>query len=554
MHWKSIIPLVILLSVLPRPSGAMERSKLFQQSRTYLRITNVSNFWNRLDEMYVAELRKDEQFRDFSIAFAEKLKTKSAEGTIPLGLRLLCEQLPFIKGEAVAATTTNKDEDILYQMAAAMTEEKYRESLRRGDWQQTASSAPIETLKSDFQGLEIIQSIENGGTPEEESYWRTHINGTLLISGNREWVEKNIVKLQNETIDEPTGNKLHCHLPLGPWIRDSLKKKKSAEERAENRAMYQALGFLSIKHYLLDLEIKEHEVVIDGQLIFFKQGEGLFSLLDTTPGIEANPRMLPPESSSFLAGRIDLAGFWKELPRILSTAPQKFSGPLGKMIDEFQKQTEIDIGNDLLAHTDNQFTYLTVPVAETNQSILISLELKDGQAMEQSLDRLFSSPLLKPGIVEIEAFRGRTIYSTKSKEPDARPFALCPTASQLLFGNDHLVRECIQRLDNNEEPEHSALPANAGRHAPDNACGVGAMNHRKAESLLYVNISDSRFSAGLGFQTGSKKENEKKALGENEISFNYVTSFLQNSYNFAEAVSGGIHHRIIFEHEEPEGV
>ena len=105
MHWKSTIPLVVLLSVLPQPAGAMERSKLFQQSRTYLGINNVSDFWNRLDEMYIAELREDEQFQDFSSAFAEKIKKKSAEGKISLGLRLLYEQVPFVKGEVIAATT-----------------------------------------------------------------------------------------------------------------------------------------------------------------------------------------------------------------------------------------------------------------------------------------------------------------------------------------------------------------------------------------------------------------------------------------------------------------
>jgi hypothetical protein len=71
--------------------------------------------------------------------------------------------------------------------------------------------------------------------------------------------------------------------------------------------------------------------------------------------------------------------------------------------------------------------------------------------------------------------------------------------------------------------------------------------------MLQINVSDSEFNVGLGFQRNDKAIDNKEELGENEISFNYITSFLNDAYHFAEAVPDGIHHRIILKHNSTKG-
>ena len=67
---------------------------------------------------------------------------------------------------------------------------------------------------------------------------------------------------------------------------------------------------------------------------------------------------------------------------------------------------------------------------------------------------------------------------------------------------------------------------------------------------MYIKVSDTNFSTGIGFNGNLDRSTKKEELGENEIWLNHLTSFLNTTYHFAEAIPGGIHHRIILEYEE----
>jgi hypothetical protein len=101
--------------------------------------------------------------------------------------------------------------------------------------------------------------------------------------------------------------------------------------------------------------------------------------------------------------------------------------------------------------------------------------------------------------------------------------------------------------------EPFTMQKTAEKLAPSTAFGYGAMDHRTAPAVMYIRVSDSTFSAGFGIQSDVGKPTDGKELGENEISLDHLTSFLNNTYHFAEAVPNGIHHRIVFENNKNQG-
>ncbi len=511
--------------------------------------------------MYISKLRQDEQFQEFAAAFALKIKKKPKEGKV-LCDPFLYEQLLMLKGEAVFGASMDGAEPNLpaFCFSAAMTDAEYKESLRRGHWIQSGADTSATIVKSSFQEVEMIQRITQGGTSKEEIVYWAHLDRTFLLSDQRAWVEECIVRLKKEQVVEPTGNTLDIQIPAGSLFLESiLQKKKTRAEKMQAIKLHNALGLRGIGIYRLHAEVKGNEILLDSTLAVSDLNQGLFSLLDTSPRNPLRNGLPPRPFSSFMVGKINLANFWKNLPEILTAASTATTTQVAMAIRSIQQKTGLDIEQDVLAHLGNQFVISSQSHGDKH-SWVIALELRNEHALEQSLGTLFASPMAQAwgNFILTSDFRGHVIYSLKPKDPEANPFTLSTANGQLLFGHANLVQETIQQLESGIQPQPSEMERTARKHTPANAFGFGATDQRKAASLMYIKISDSAFSAGLGLSVNKKSEksekSEKEELGENEISLNYMTSFLQNVYYFTEAVPGGIHHRIVLEYKEIKGV
>jgi len=543
----------ILLATLSQGSSALERTELLPSGEMHLNITQAAQLWEDFEDIYGTRLRNDKQIQDFSAAFGEKLKERTDRGTFSLEAHHLCEMLKLLKGE-IALVYKGGEKSILTvektYLAATATEEEFQHILDRTAWQQEQSEDQTVRKRGMFQGVEINQDIMRCKTPTEKSYWLAWTHNTLLYGSEREWVEESIARLQNEDVVEPGGTRRGCRFPFAQWISESLEKKEG-DERVRSETLWNALGILGIEQYLLEIETKGNELIVDGTLAASDLGKGLFSLLDTTPGNFQNRWIVPDNASSFSFGKIDLLRFWNRLPVILKASPPKTGRSIFGAILAFQRASGMDIEQDFLAHAGKQFSFSTVQVG-TNQSLLVSLELNNGQAMEQSLSTLFASPVAQswPKHIDTSDFRGRTIHAQKSSDSGARPFALCVSGDYLLLGNNHLVRETILRQENGINPEPSTMQETARNLAPPAAFGFGAMDHQIAVDVMQFKVSDTNFYMGFSIQSANKKKKAEEELAENEISLDYITSFLHTTYHFAEAVPGGIHHRIVFEYKE----
>jgi len=318
--------------------------------------------------------------------------------------------------------------------------------------------------------------------------------------------------------------------------------------------LFKAFGLAGVSDYRLHVEITGNELILDSTLAVSDLDQGLFSLLDTSPEKSVQNGLLPRPFSSFMVGQINLARFWGKLPEIIGAAHAASTDRFAMTVRAIQQNTGLDIGQDLLAYIGPQFVVSTRSQNE-KQSWVIALELSNEQALEQSLDSLFSSPMALSwgNFIATSDFRGHVFRCLKAQDPEANPTALSTANGQLLIGNADLVRETIQQLESSTNPQPSTMERITRKHAPANAFGLGATDHRNTTSVMYIKMSDSSFSAGLGISGGQDSEKEKEELGENEISLNYIASFLQNSYHFAEVVPGGIHHRIVLEYQNPQG-
>ncbi len=549
---------LVLSSLLPLSALALERTELFPPTDSYVRITQAEQLWNEFDAAYGKRLRADEKVQDFIDAFGEKLKKKNVDGKYAHEIRLF-EMMKLLKGEIALVYDGEKDSDgTATYLAATASNEEFVQIVERTAWLQEQATDEAVRKRETFQKTEIIHDIIQGGSTNEMSYWMACSHGTLLLSSEHEWVEKSIVRLASESIKEPAEIKLSACFPIGTWIRDEIREDE-ADKQAQTEAFWGALGLLGIEQYLLEIEIKEGDLTFDGYLTLSDLGKGLFSLLDTTPEDFSGTRIVRGNASSFSYGKIDFRRFWQALPDILETALPDERRWFYGMITILQQQGGVNIEHDFLAHTGKQFTLSTVQVS-TNQPLLVSLELTDGRAMAQSLTTLFASPLAKAWSqhVSISDFRGHIIYEIQGASPDAMPFSLCATGNDLLFGSSaEVVRETILWLESDTTPEPSPMQKAARSHAPGSSFGYGAMDHQKATSLVYITVSDTNFSAGIGFKSDFSKcgnSGRKEGSGENEISLTHLTSFLQNTYHFAEALPDGIHHRIVFENDENQGV
>jgi hypothetical protein len=535
----------------PLVACALERADLLPPADTYVRITQAETLWKEFGATCGEPLRTDPQVQDFIAAFGEKIGAKVKDGTFPTELRQLFEMHKILKGEITTVySDKGKALDVgsIY-LAASATEEDFHRVLERTAWLQTQANEAVVRKHESFQGTELVNDIMRGGCTNAMSYWMACVNGTLLLGSEREWVERNIVRLKKETIKEPDESKLSVRFPIGLWTRSALNSEKNT--RGAKESVWSALGILDIEQYLLEIEIKDGDLIVDGTLSIADMSNGLFILLDTSPEDYSDDILIPAGATSFSYGKIDLPAFWKKLPEILGALPPKQRTGFIGLIAFFEQQSGLNIGNDILAYAGNRFTLNTEQI-NTNQAILISLELTNGRAMDESLTRLLASPFAQvwSDAVELTEFRGHNLYQLSSKKTDTEPPSLCIAGDRLLFGSRAtLVRNAVLRLESDARSEPSIQQRTARKLAPENAFGYGGMNHRQARALIHINVSDSTFSAGVGFSSnpGDKKKEE---LGENEISLNHLTSFLDHTYHYAEAIPRGIHHRIIFKNEE----
>jgi len=540
-----------LLLALPLAAHALERQELLPpDAQTYLRVSNTTNFWSGLKQSPIGQLWADPQFQDFiGNPDAETWSEFFLDGDSEAEDAITLEQFKMLKGEVIVAFDGEMDEITLI---TAMEQADFLQSLELDDKLNDVSDKPIEIIRSRFQGVEIIQHITDGA--EDESSWQTFENGTFVMGHNREWVERCIVRLQKEKIEEPRGNPVfNLNLPLEYLVDEWVEEMDGNGAASSTRSVIDALGLAGLENLSVTVELKKDEMTVESNLKVSDLTKGIFSLLDLQPSEIPDVPFVPESIASFEVGRLNLPGLWKEIPDILASISPTAKPQLDIVIGTFMQQTGIDLEQDLLGNLGTQYLSYTQTEEGRPQVTVIALELKDSLAFKTALESMLASPTLQMQLansLETEEFLGHTVYTVKTADPTEN-MAFGIAGNYLFYSQPEGLRQVIRSLAGEDEGglfNRSPLIKGLRENMPARAFGFGAIDWGKNMSILIRELGKPEFTAAFaqGWATSSPPlpppDFGKLPPAE------HIASFFNISYQYTEATGDGLRQQILLKY------
>jgi len=543
-----IVTLSILLT-LPKLTTAFERAELLPpNAKMHISVSDTTRFLDALQESPIGKLWQDRQFQDFiGNPDAESWQELFFNGENDAEDQVFLEQIKMLNGELVLAL--DMDTEHVY-IVAAMSKADFERSLELDEKLINVAEDTFKVVKSSFQDVEIIQHIENPDTPEASSSWQAHLDNTFVLGYTREWVEECIVRLRKNTVTEPTGNPVcKLNLPIAEFIRADLSKSNNHS----SRTVMEALGLLGIDSLTARLELQNEQMLVDNRLQVSDLERGLFTLLDTEPSELPTVTFIPENIASLEVGRFNLLGLWQEIPVFLSTAQPQFKPQFDMMLGMLQQQTGINLEQDLLAHLGTQ--YLAFSTVEGDlQSSVVAVELNDGTAFRQGLDRALSAPGMQPYVasgIEITDFLDHTIYTLKNASPtDTMGIALLD--DYLLYGTPGGLRQVIRSETSeaaaNTTFEQSVLVKELRKQVPPRAFGFSAIDWQKNMAVILAELSKPEMQQTVRERWARSGSPIPPPNFEKLPPSDHIASFFNLSFQYVEEDRDGLHQQIILKY------
>ncbi|MCF7847723.1 MAG: hypothetical protein K9M45_02645 [Kiritimatiellales bacterium] len=559
MFVKLIRLALILALVTPFAAQALEREALLPpETSVSVRISSTTNFWSQLKLSSMGRLWNDPQFQDFlGHPSFDDWKTQMLEEDKTGSSELWLEELKMLTGEVVFGATEKLQD---HYIVAQMTAEDFDRSLGMDEQMKERSETPFDIKKSTFQGVMMLQHIENGGTAAESSTWQAHYGNTLVIGPEREWVERSIVRMKKDTIKEPVGDpRLDVELPVAELIRSrvlaGIKPRTNGQPAPMNmEAFFDALGLLGIEKYTFTLVLKEAEMMADSNLKVSDLTKGIFSLLDTTPSPLPMVSFIPKGISSLEVGRFNLLRFWRELPAILGSVSPVMKPQFDMIPALILQNTGINLEQDLFANMDSK--YISFSTSGRNQAIsAVAVELKDAIAFKNGLETALNAPALQQQVnqlLNIDEFLEQTLYEIKTSDPQQQRMAFTVSGDYLVYGETDGVR-LVLRAQNNEGAANPAfarseLVKGIRQHVPGGAFAYNAVDWKKNMDRIVRTFNKPEYIRA--FRQGwinSSNGIPPPDFGKLPPA-SHIASFFNTSYTYTEAVEDGLHQKTVLKY------
>ena len=540
---------LVALSIHPM-ANALERVELLPpEAHTFATISNTTNFWSSLQKSSVGRLWMDRQFQDFlGNPDAETWQALFLDGETDAEDQVFLEQLKMLGGELALAFDLKTGEAYI---VAAMGKADFDRSLELDEKLNETSGNPFKIIKSSFQDVEIIQHIEDPGTPEESSSWQAHVGNTFVLGHTCEWVERCIAQLRKEEVSEPTGNPvLELHIPLADLFRESIPEGSKGDDQ---RNAVKAFGLMGMERFTTRIELLGDRMLVDNNMAISDLQRGLFSLLDTKPSELPTVTFIPENISSLEVGRFSLLGLWREIPLFLGTAQPQAKPQFDMMTGMLRQQTGIDIEQDLLAHLGTQYISFSTIEGERQVSA-IALELEDGMAFKQGLERALAAPAIQPYVasgLELTDFLDHTIYTLKNAQSgDDMGVALID--DYLLYGTVEGLRQVIRSESSeaaaNTAFERSELVQGLRANLTPRAFGFSVVDWRKNMAAIIAELTKPEITTAIQ-QQWAKAGSPLPPPDFNKLPpADHIASFFNVSYQYTEESKDGLHQRIILKY------
>ncbi len=539
-----------LFFAFPLASFSLERTALLPpEAQMYVRVSNTVTFWDKLKKSSLGKLWVDPQFQDFiGNPDDEVWQELFFQGDSEAEDQVFMEQMKMLNGEVVLAFDLKTDHPYII---ATMSKDDFIRGLELDDKLRDVVKDPFEVVKSTFQNVEVVEHIENVGTPEQVSSWQAHIGNTFILGYTREWVEQSIVRLKKSEIREPEGNPvLTINLPLAQMIEQELEN-DGAEE--SDRALLEAMGILDVELFNSTIEFKDDEMVANNILGISDLGKGLFTLLDVQPSELPTVTFIPENIASLEVGRFNLMQLWQEIPIFLTTAQPEAKPQFDMILAMIQQQAGINLEQDLLAHLGTKYVAFSVVEGDT-QSSVVAIVLEDSMAFKQGLETALSAPAMQPYVatgLELSDFLDHTIYTLKESDPnDAMGVAVA--GDYLLYGDLDGLRQVIRSETSdaaaNQNFERSELVKGLRQHITPRAFGFSVVDWKKNMDVIVQELTKTEY-VSLIQQNWAKSGSPMPPPDFNKLPpADHIASFFNVSYQYIEAKGNDLHQKVILKY------
>lgn len=548
MTKKQTLTTLAALIALPLSSFALERIDLIpSESPAYIRISNIEEGVKMVEKTPFGKLWADKQVQDF---LGNPLQGKEWEALIAGNMyddaemaKVIQEEIEMNKGEFIISFDAEMEDSYVI---AAMSREDFIRSLELD--QKLSEQDPVITKKYTFQGEEVVQYIYEAGTEWEYSSWQAQLNDTLVLGPKKEWVERSIIELKKEKIEEPQGVPCVSVNAEFKKLFDQLFSDLEGAELAEAQNFMSAFGLLDLDKCTLNLSLKEDEVVLDGTLYARRTDKGIFTLLDTRPVNLPTAGFIPKDFSLLEVGRLDLSGFWKEVKRVVAEISPELQTQIDSIMTMFSRETGVDFEMDLLAHLGTEYTYYSL--SEGNRvKDLFAFSLKNSDAIKRTIEAILSAPAVKPQaemMIETVDFLDHTLYLTSDlvTEPEAQ-LAFSVIDGYLIIGNTESVQQALRSVGKPSTLSQNPIVRDSRNMIPSTAFRFSLFDAKRYIKFLADLMQTEEYAMMLDdyfYMVDipiSLPDLKKMPPAE------HLASFFKTIYSYSEKTPEGIHIRAV---------
>jgi len=553
---SKILISAILLSLGASRSGIADirRPDLLPENPfVVVRVSGVTNFCNRFKTSPWAKLWNDEQFREFLGNPSDDvwMELLDIDPEDPQD-RVQMEELKMLKGEVILAAK-KANADTKPYMLARMSFEDFSRSLEMDDRlnETLPEEDRIDISKEEFQGVEIIRHVRHRKPGGISSSWQAWANRTLVMGPSKEWVERCIVALKKDELEEPEEEpsisiELNLKTSIDQVIAEQRAKSTGNTNAPDPRTIFDALGLTGMGDLTLALSLSENASSIDLALEVDDLKKGVFSVIDPRPVELPTVTFVPSDPLAIEVGRIDFPKFFGTLPLILDAIKPGTGMQFSMLMSFFAQQTGVDVGEGLLNQMGTR--YLSFSTSRNGKTLTLSaLDLKDGATFDRNLQTLIAAPALAQqvnALIETNRFLDRVVYQTKTENP-ADSISFCVVDNYLFYGAPDALRQALRNLSSeesgNRDFEQSNLVRQLRKEVPDTAFGFGAVDWKRNMRTVVRELSKPRYADAIRQRWATSGSALPPPDMEKLPSAEHLASFFNLSFQYLEATDKGLH-------------
>ncbi|MDJ0721435.1 MAG: hypothetical protein QNJ04_07385 [Desulfobacterales bacterium] len=492
----SALVLVLLFGCNQGPQTAdiprMDRLELVTEADLILHCSDSGRFAAAIERSPLGRLWNSPEMRasreDRSLeALVRQALTDAAEGEHAARINdIYMAQIKMLDGEFVLGMTfDDPGAEPEITMVAAISEADFNRSLEMDALLQELEDRETISASEDFRDTRIYTYMEKKEDRDHFSY-QAFCAGTLVMSDNRPWLEQALIRLMETPAREPQGDPvltLRGQAHLLDRLQDRIAAKAAAAKTPFDwPALASSLGIDTLGDWRLQARMLADRAELS--LEVERRGEwnrGLMVLVPPDPvPLEFHLAYVPPDVASYQVTRLDLNAFWVQLPEILRQISPEFQMQFSLGVNAMGGMMGININEDVFQNLDS-LTFSYARFGDHGQEMLYGLNVRDSQAMERTLRKLFAanSPLaaqIGPFYREID-IQGQTIHMLQipaspngEDETAFLEFGLTVVDRALVIGHGRLLENYAQAAVN----QAGGSPFYASRAFRDMAARVPA--------------------------------------------------------------------------------